>query len=133
MDDRDVSQHAIEVIAGPEAAASARAAVAHLGISQLQERLDDVRLATSELVTNAVRHGRLRRDIDVIRVTVGTGEESVRVTVEQPTVADVKIAPPRIGEEAGGFGLRLVDQFADHWGYEPGPPGRVWAEFGRPH
>jgi hypothetical protein len=63
---------------------------------------------------------------------VGTDPDKVRVTVEQPTVADVRIEEPRFEKEnPGGFGLRLVDQVVDSWGHDPGPPGRVWLEFGK--
>lgn len=90
----------------------------------------DVQLATSEIATNAVRHGRLRQDIDALRISAGTGRDAVRVTVEQPTVASVRIEEPRLGEDAGGFGLHVVD-IADDWGHDPGPPGRVWFEFSK--
>jgi hypothetical protein len=55
--DRAVSQHDIDVVAGPEAAAAARHAIAALGELQVRQRIDAVQLATSELVTNAIRHG----------------------------------------------------------------------------
>ena len=129
-----VPQLEIEVIAGAEAAAFARAAVAQLGgVSELEERLDAVRLSISEVVTNAVRHGGLRPEIDAVRITVGTGPDKVRITVEQPTAADVRVGQPRLGGEPGGFGLQLVDRVADGWGHDPGPPGRVWIEFGKPN
>jgi anti-sigma regulatory factor (Ser/Thr protein kinase) len=132
--DRAVSQHDIDVIAGPGAAASARHAVAALGEFQVRQRIDAVQLATSELVTNAVRHGDLRHDVDPIHITVRIGDQSLSVTVEQPTAAaDVGVAEGRLGsEDAGGFGLRLVDQLVDKWGYDPGPPGHVWFEFDEP-
>jgi len=41
-----------------------------LGVLQLQHRIDDVQLAISDVVTNAVRYGGLRPDIDPVRVTV---------------------------------------------------------------
>jgi anti-sigma regulatory factor (Ser/Thr protein kinase) len=130
MEDHPVSQHEIEVIAGPEAAASARAAVAGLGVMHLHQRLGDVQLAISEVVTNAVRHGGLRPDIDTVRITVGNGQDTVKITVEQPTAAEgLRVEEPRLGENPGGFGLRLVDQVVDNWGHDPGPPGRVWLEF----
>jgi anti-sigma regulatory factor (Ser/Thr protein kinase) len=134
MDEQVGPQHEIEVIAGPEAPASARAAVARLGMLQLEKRMADVQLAISEVVTNAVRHGGLRWDLDRVRITVGAGQDTVRVTVEQPTIAEgVKIEePPLRMENPGGFGLRLVDQVADHWGHDHGPPGRVWFEFRMP-
>jgi anti-sigma regulatory factor (Ser/Thr protein kinase) len=131
MEDQANPQQETEVIAGPGAAASARAAVAQMVASHLQQRMDDVQLAASEIVTNAVRHGRLRQDIDTVRISVGTGRNVVRVTVEQPTVASVRIEEPRLGEDPGGFGLHLVDHVADDWGHDPGPPGRVWFEFSK--
>ena len=133
MGDHIVPQHEIEVIAGAKAAALARAAVARLGLSQLEERMDAVRLSISEVVTNAVRHGGLRQDIDPVRIIVGAGPDTVRITVEQATAANVQVVQPRRwGEDPGGFGMHLVDQSADDWGYDPGPPGRVWIEFGTP-
>jgi anti-sigma regulatory factor (Ser/Thr protein kinase) len=133
MDDQALPNHEIEVTAGPGAAASARTAVAQLGVPQLRQQMDDVQLALSEIVTNAVCHGRLRWDIDAVRIIVGTGQDRVRVTVEQPTVAEgVTIREPWLSkEDAGGFGLLLVDQLADDWGHDRGPPGRVWFEFGK--
>jgi anti-sigma regulatory factor (Ser/Thr protein kinase) len=131
MEDQ-VPQHEIEVTAGPEAASRARAAVAQMGVLQLHERMDEVQLAISEVVTNAVRHGRLRLNVDRVRITVGAAPDRVVVTVEQPTMADLRIEGPRFEkEDPGGFGLHLVDRVVDDWGHDPGPPGRVWLEFGR--
>jgi anti-sigma regulatory factor (Ser/Thr protein kinase) len=134
MEDQADPKHEIEITAGPEAAASARAAVAQLAVVPLRRRMDDVQLAISEVVTNAVIHGGLRWDIDAVRIVVGRGHDRVRVTVEQRTIAaGVRIGEPRLGEEnPGGFGLHLVDQLADNWGHDPGPPGRVWFEFQDP-
>jgi len=133
MEDKTLAEHEIEVVAGPEAAAVARARVARLGVLQLQRRMPDVQLAVSEIVTNAVRHGGLREGVDAVRITVGTGEDSVTITVEQPTKAEgVEIGEPRLQEDdPGGFGLHLVDQVADSWGHDAGPPGRVWLTFAR--
>jgi anti-sigma regulatory factor (Ser/Thr protein kinase) len=134
MEDEGIARHEIEVVAGPDAAAAARAAVAQLGVLQFHQRLGDVQLAISEVVTNAVRHGGLRGGVDAVRITVGTGQDTVRITVEQPTIAEgVAVVEPRLEEEnPGGFGLRLVDEVADNWGHESGPPGRVWLEFEKP-
>ncbi len=133
MEDKALAQHEIEVVAGPEAAAVARARVAHLGVLQLQRRMVDVQLAVSEIVTNAVRHGGLREGVDAVRIIVGSAEESVTITVEQPTIAEgLEVGEPRLQQDdPGGFGLRLVDQVADSWGHDPGPPGRVWLTFAR--
>jgi len=99
----------------------------------LGERHDDARLALSEIVANAVRHAGLR-DRDVVRMVIEADEDHVRVEVEQPTpAAEVRLVEPSIEgpDRVGGFGLHLVDQTADRWGYEAGPPGRVWFEFRR--
>ncbi len=101
---------------------------------QLDGRSDDPRLALAELVTNAIKHGRLRPDADTVRLVIEADEDAVRVEVEQPTMAnEVRVVEPRLDvpERIGGFGLRLVEEVADAWGYEAGPPGRVWCEFRR--
>ena len=100
---------------------------------ELGERHDDARLALSEIAANAVRHAGLR-DRDVVRMVIEADEDHVRVEVEQPTpAAEVRLVEPSIEapDRVGGFGLHLVDQTADRWGYEAGPPGRVWFEFRR--
>ena len=98
----------------------------------LLDRADDARLAISEIAANAVRHGRLRPDQDTIRLVIEADEFRVRVEMEQATAAHgvgIVSPTPAEGLSIGGFGLRLVDQVADDWGVEPGPPGRVWFEF----
>lgn len=99
---------------------------------ELRERNDDARLAISEVTSNAVRHARLN-DSDIIRMVIDADEDHVRIEVEQRTTAnevrviDATARPDRIG----GFGLHLVEQVADSWGYRAGPPGLVWFEFRR--
>jgi anti-sigma regulatory factor (Ser/Thr protein kinase) len=116
------------------AAAMARAAL-ELQIAQaLDGRMDDARLAITELVTNAVHHGRRRTDQDVLRLIIEVEDDRVRVEVEQPGPASgVRVVEPRPDDPdgIGGFGLRLVEELADDWGHAPGPPGVVWAEFRR--
>jgi anti-sigma regulatory factor (Ser/Thr protein kinase) len=132
-DEPAVWQRNIDVVADPRACTLARAAVRALGVVELQERSHDVDLAVSELVANAVTHGGLDSDVDAVRITVRVDENNVRVSVEQPTVADdVALSEPRLGtNRAGGFGLRMVDRLVDTWGHDAGPPGRVWFEFVR--
>jgi anti-sigma regulatory factor (Ser/Thr protein kinase) len=128
---RYASEYEIEVIADRRAASFARASLAQLSVLRFHQRIDEVLLATSELVSNAVLHGDLREGVDSIRVTVHVGEGSVRVAVQQPTPAEgvAIVNDPDLGRTApGGFGLRLVDELVDEWGYEAGPPGRVWFE-----
>lgn len=112
---------------------SARAALDDtLPPQMLDGRVDELRLAITEVVTNAVVHGSLDAVRDVIHLTIEVDGEGVRVEVEQPTTtADAHPVSPRLGESerAGGFGLRIVEATSDAWGVEPGPPGLVWFEF----
>ena len=78
-------------------------------------------LLTSEVVANAVLHGRgpLRLDVACApgEVVVGVVDHSPALPVE--TDADV--------EATGGRGVALVAALSQAWGCEPVPPGkRVW-------
>ena len=85
----------------------------------------DLTLAVSELVTNAVRHGkppiRLRVDCDARRVRVevhdhGGGRPAIR-------------RAQKTGPASGGWGLQFVDRLADRWGtYTTGDLTVVWLE-----
>ena len=117
---------------GRSAAQQARAALDDaIPPPALEGRPDHPRLAVTELVSNAVRHAGLEAEEGLIRLLIEADGDHVRVEVEQPTSASgVHFAErPGSGEHPGGFGLRLVEASADEWGYEPGPPGRVWFEF----
>ena len=98
----------------------------------LNERADDARLAISELAANAVKHGQLRPGQDTIRLVIDADDDHLRIEMEQPTAAvGVRVVEPRLEDplRVGGYGLRLVEQTADEWGVETGPPGHVWFEF----
>jgi two-component sensor histidine kinase len=85
-----------------------------------------MRLAMSEIVTNAIRHGHLDPDERIV-VTVDLRDAQARVAVTQPTRAEATVHP-RPREDDGGLGLQLVEQLVDAWGVEAGPPGVVWFE-----
>ncbi len=75
--------------------------------------VDDIRLAASELVTNAVEHGDFRRV--VVELAVDTGVVSLSVTSHSPhdhlaPVSDWVIANP---EQIAGRGLGIVRTLAD--------------------
>ena len=100
----------------------------------LNERADDARLAITEIAANAVRHGQLRPGQDTVRLVIDADDDHVRIEVGQSTAAlGVRVIEPRLEDaiRVGGFGLRLVEQLADEWGVETGPPGHVWFEFRR--
>ncbi|MBM9618015.1 ATP-binding protein [Streptomyces zhihengii] len=110
----------------PESAASARRLVrTALSAWGLADLADGAALIVSELVSNAVRHGR---------------RESIRVFVERPGPSRVRVGVvdfshrlPRRGEcearSEGGRGLAIVEALAENWGVERLSWGkRVWAE-----
>jgi anti-sigma regulatory factor (Ser/Thr protein kinase) len=86
------------------------------------------RLAASELVTNAVRHGGLDPG-ETIQLSYLTTDEMVRIVVEQrSSAAGARIVPADERGVNGGFGLTIVNGCSSRWGVEAGPPGRVWFE-----
>jgi len=117
---------------GPEAVSLARAAVrARLESDGAPppERLGDVLLMTSELVTNAIRHGGAVGPDDRIRIRVLRQDARVRIEVRDdgpgfssPPAADAVPAE-------GGIGLELVDRLANAWGTDRrGRATLVWFE-----
>ena len=122
-----VRGHAVEQLRldpVPEAAPKARAALRRLVAgTSLAARLDDAQLALSELVTNAVLHGReplvvvLRLAADGLRVEVRDGSPvSPSFSLLDPTAVT-------------GRGLLLISALCDRWGVEPRTGGKsVWFE-----
>jgi hypothetical protein len=90
--------------------------------------LDDARLLVSELVTNSLRHGEVRR-ADRIRIVAELSGRRLRVDVfdrEEAPVPPPVAAPIRPAPEAeSGWGLYLVDRLATRWG---SGRGRCWFE-----
>lgn len=97
-----------------------------------EETAANARIAASELVANAVRHGGLQ-DTDTIKLSGVATEQIVRIELEQASsAADARVVP--LGERdpgEGGFGLRIVDELSSRWGVRGGPPGAVWFEVDR--
>ncbi len=111
--------------AGPWAPAVARDAVAEwLGD---RPQTDDVILATSELVTNAVRHG--GSDIDHIELHATQRDNVIRVSVTQrdgPDRLPPATLPPATEEQ--GRGLPIVHVISDRWGVDAHAGMTVWFE-----
>ena len=88
------------------------------------DRLDDVLLCTSEVVTNAVEHG-----APPIELHVDRDEDHVRVEV-----SDRSPMRPRVGEPSPeavrGRGMLIVERCADRWGVDAAAPDgkSVWFE-----
>jgi anti-sigma regulatory factor (Ser/Thr protein kinase) len=92
-------------------------------------RLHDLALLTSEVVTNAVEHSRA----DAIELSVLAASTFTRIEVGNPGQAWHRRPEPRSGEpdEAGGWGLFLVEQLSDRWGVSDSDQ-TVWFELDHP-
>lgn len=113
----------------PKAAAVARAHVRDLPLDE--ETVEVVSLLVTELVTNAVRHGRVTEDT---RITVHLGvveDDLVRVDVVNDGPKFDAEPRARAIDAEGGLGLQLVDKLADRWGVEGNGQTTVWLEVKR--
>jgi hypothetical protein len=89
--------------------------------------VDDVLLATSELVTNAILHGG-----GTVVVTVWPGRDGLRVQVADDGGTSPQPNRDHPGDEESGRGLFIVDALTARWGVIPktdGPGKTVWVEF----
>jgi anti-sigma regulatory factor (Ser/Thr protein kinase) len=119
--------HGFRVTPAPGSVAEARQQVIsvvrgwHLGLSE--DRLEDLRLLTSEVVTNALSH-----TSGACAVCVRWTGTRVRVEVTDPDPA-----PPQCGDatpdDESGRGLMLVSALSAAWGVDPDAAGKiVWFE-----
>ncbi|MDX3387874.1 ATP-binding protein [Streptomyces niveiscabiei] len=84
---------------------------AYLGLWDLSALKDEVLLVVSELVTNAVRHGKGLPA--TLHVQCSHGELRIDVTDENPAPARRRIASDA---DENGRGLELVGALAKEWG-----------------
>lgn len=87
--------------------------------------LEDARLLVSELVGNAVRHGRAEITLRLRPHPPGIGVEVTDLGDDLPTLPDGRPDP----SVPHGRGLLIVAALASRWGIEKGEPGRgktVW-------
>jgi anti-sigma regulatory factor (Ser/Thr protein kinase) len=89
--------------------------------------LQVVLLLTSELVSNAVRHGGTR----LVAIRCEAVPQHVRVEVfdEGSGFVPQRRSPDR--NSAGGWGLELVDELSSRWGLADSRGARVWFEIDR--
>ena len=114
----------VELPSTSAAPARARGALGELSGRIPPERLEDVRLLVSELVTNAVRHAHG----EVVRLVVRLRKGRLRVEVHDPGHGFEVRAPADDPVRASGWGLVLVDELADRWGVDATPLTTVWFE-----
>ncbi len=114
----------VELECTPSAPARARGALAEIEGRISAERMRDVRLLVSELVTNAVRHA----GGAVVRLVVALEGRMLRIEVHDPGYGFEPKPPPDDPLRASGWGLVLVDELADRWGIDHHPRTRVWFE-----
>jgi integral membrane sensor domain MASE1/anti-sigma regulatory factor (Ser/Thr protein kinase) len=119
---------AVELRPGPGCPADARAALSPLVDALTTQVYSDLRLQVSELVTNSVRHARLRPG-DLIRLQVEVSDRLLRVEVGDPGQGfSATMRKPSPGEP-GGWGLFLTERLADRWGVDrDGGWTTVWLE-----
>ena len=114
----------VELPSNPSAPAQARGALDQISGRITAERMRDVRLLVSELVTNAVRHA----GGEVVRLIVAMKGSTLRIEVHDPGKGFELKAPPDDPLRASGWGLVLVEELADRWGVDHSPRTRVWFE-----
>jgi anti-sigma regulatory factor (Ser/Thr protein kinase) len=89
-------------------------------------------LAVTEVVTNSVKHARLRaRQTIDLEVWVLPDRLRVEVTDRGPGFRRMAARPDPDRSGAGSWGLWLVDQLTDGWGVDLSHSTRVWMEFDR--
>jgi serine phosphatase RsbU (regulator of sigma subunit)/anti-sigma regulatory factor (Ser/Thr protein kinase) len=114
---------------GPEAIGGARAALtSFVGDFVTPDRLYDLQLLVSEVVTNAVRHGGARKG-EHVDFRIALTSDQVRLEVRDPGPGFHDVTPELpASDRGGGYGLYLVDLFADDWGVNGSEGTCVWFE-----
>ncbi|MEV2202023.1 ATP-binding protein [Streptomyces fradiae] len=119
---------------GPKAAEVAREAVAVALHGTEADLLDDARLITSELATNAFASGSPPLVLCVDRTAPTTGGLEVEITVTDGGCSHPALSSPSAPEEEAesGRGLVIVEALADAWSLTTGTHGtRAWCRLTR--
>lgn len=87
-----------------------------------EQPLERALLTTSELVTNAWKHGK-----GTIELRIQTWSDRVRIEVIDEGENAVPKIRERAGDDSGGWGLRIVDDLVLQWGCYEGTT-HVWAD-----
>ena len=108
---------AVELEPGPRCPAEARTSLTPLADSLPAKVYLDLSLLVSELVTNSVRHARLRPR-DLIRLRIETSDRVIRLEVSDPGGGFSAELPEPATRGPGGWGLFLTERLADRWGVD---------------
>jgi anti-sigma regulatory factor (Ser/Thr protein kinase) len=118
----------VTLVAEPVAVSEARAWIASGAAAFVaDERLANLALVISEIVTNAVRHGKPGGEI---RLAATPKDDYLCVQVTDEGHGFVPSPGAMASEAHGGFGLYLVEQLTRRWGMtREDLHTRVWFEF----
>jgi anti-sigma regulatory factor (Ser/Thr protein kinase) len=117
----------VELPRDPAAARHARRLLDELSADRLEaDALDRSKLLVSELVNNAVLHGRGR-----ITLRVDVDEDRLRAEVIDEGSGFERVVRDNPLDQLGGWGLALVDSESSRWGVHEGTT-HVWFEIEQP-
>jgi anti-sigma regulatory factor (Ser/Thr protein kinase) len=123
-----ITEIALRLPPEPEVVTTARHALDQLTDLLPPEKLEDVRLVVSELVTNSILHAGLSAD-DQISLTVTVSDGAVRGSVCDPGPGfGMPSEPSPRSDLSGGWGLPIVETISDRWGVEGNRHACVWFE-----
>lgn len=111
----------------PQAPSTARRAVKETLAGASEEAVEAAVLLVSELVTNSVRHSGMS-STDSLMVRISTRPSAIRIEVADWGKGfnfEPRSTPL---DQAGGWGLPLVERLSCRWGLQQGPPTTVWFE-----
>jgi anti-sigma regulatory factor (Ser/Thr protein kinase) len=121
-----VRQARTELPGGPRSPQLARRAVEeHFALELDGDRLASVELLTTELVSNAVRHGGADESKSVV-LHLALAPGCLRVEVCDPGEGFAVDTPTPYGE--GGYGLFIVSEVASRWGVSHDVDNCAWFE-----
>jgi anti-sigma regulatory factor (Ser/Thr protein kinase) len=118
----------LRLLPEPQDITTARHALDRLAGLLPPEKLEEVRLMVSELVTNSILHAGLSPDERIsLTVRVSKGSVSGRVCDPGSGFEAPKEPHPR-PDLRGGWGLPILERVSDRWGVERNNHTCVWFE-----
>ncbi|MBV9455390.1 MAG: ATP-binding protein [Rubrobacter sp.] len=119
---------ALRLAPKPEVVRTARHALDQFETLLAPEKLEELRLVISELVTNSILHAGLSATERIwLTVRVSGGSVSGRVC-DPGSGFEVGMEPCPRGDLRGGWGLPIVEKISDRWGVERNSHSCVWFE-----